>query len=75
MRSPTVERRPRSEGRSFGTARVSVVVIAGRPRGGTGHRRVGLGDRRDLLGAVVDDLAVEHLDPPVHAVPRCLGRG
>ena len=32
VRSPTVARRPRSEGRSCPTARVSVVVMAGGPR-------------------------------------------
>ena len=32
VRNPTVDRRARSEGRSFLTARVSVVVMAGRPR-------------------------------------------
>ena len=38
VRSPTVDRRPRSEGRSFRTARVSVGVMAGGPACGWGRR-------------------------------------
>src|SRR5271170_2057704 len=38
VRNPTVERRPRSDGRSFGTARVSAVVTADLLHGGKGHQ-------------------------------------
>ena len=41
VRSPTVERRARSRGRSLSTVRVPLVVMAGRPHGRTGRQEIG----------------------------------
>ena len=65
VRSPTVARRARSEGRSFLTTSVAVVVMAGVSiLDGSPERAL---RRRRLVGAVEDDPAVEHLDAPAQA--------
>ena len=66
VRSPTVDRRARSEGRSFFTSRVAVAVMAD-VHGHSGCTSICAVVAERSSGAVEDDLAVEHLDPSVHA--------
>ena len=66
VRNPTVARRARSDGRSL---LASACCRDGHGRGSAVDGVTGSGPpgRRGLVGAVEDDLAVEHLDAPAHA--------
>ena len=74
VRSPTVERRTRSDGGASslrGSRWWSWLGVSFR----AGRQKLASLIVEDLSGAVEDDMAVEHLDPAVHARPRCRGRG